>query len=236
MGNKIQEFDALEKTPQPENGGHRIERRTLHDAVISGIRDMIIEGGLPTGERIHEGKLGQLLGVSRTPLREALKVLAMEGLVELIPSRGAIVNKLTAKDAKDMLSVLINLEQMAGPLACRNATAEDVDEIKAIHKEMVKLYKARKRLPYFKLNQLIHTRLIELSGNASLSLVHEILQSRMKRIRFLGDSTEESWADAVRDHEEMIQALEQRDEKRLSTAMTSHLDRTWERILHTFEA
>ena len=208
----------------------RIERPTLHNVVVSRIRDMIIEGMLPTGVRIHEGQLGEQLGISRTPLREALKVLASEGLVELIPSRGAMVRKLTRKDAHDMLDVLSHLEAMAGPLTCRNATDDEIREVRRLHDEMLELYRQRDRLPYFKLNQQIHSALISLAGNESLSLVHEILQTRMKRIRYIGDQTEESWHAAIQDHEEMIAALEARDGERLKAAMVGHLQGSWDRI------
>lgn len=208
----------------------RIERPTLHNVVVSRIRDMIIEGLLPVGVRIHEGQLCQQLGISRTPLREALKVLASEGLVELIPSRGAMVRQLTRKDAHDMLDVLSHLEAMAGPLICQNASDEDIREVRRLHDEMIGFYERRERLPYFKLNQQIHSLLISLAGNESLSLVHDILQTRMKRIRFIGDRTEVSWKGAMDDHEEMIAALEARDGDRLSAALVNHLKGSWERI------
>ena len=208
----------------------RIERPTLHNVVVTRIRDMIIEGMIPVGMRIHEGQLCQQLGISRTPLREALKVLASEGLVELVPSRGAMVRRLTKKDARDMLDVLSHLEAMAGPLTCLNATDEEIRAVRSLHDQMLEFYKTRERLPYFKLNQQIHSLLISLAGNESLALVHDILQTRMKRIRFIGDQKEESLLAAVRDHEEMMAALEARDGARLSAAQVSHLQGTWERI------
>jgi len=180
--------------------------------------------------RIHEGQLCQQLGISRTPLREALKVLASEGLVELVPSRGAMVRRLTQKDAHDMLDVLSQLEAMAGPLTCRNASDEQIREVRRLHDEMLACYAARDRLQYFKLNQQIHSLLISLAGNESLCLVHDILQTRMKRIRYIGDQREESWEAAVHDHEEMMTALETRDGQRLSAAQVNHLQGTWERI------
>ena len=210
----------------------RIERPTLHNVVVSRLRDMIIEGQLAAGTRIHEGQIGQQLGVSRTPLREALKVLATEGLVELIPSRGATVRSLTAKDVKDMLAVLSSLEEMAGSLTCRNATDEQIREVRKLHEEMLQFYAARNRLQYFKRNQQIHTMLIALAGNESLAMVHEILQSRMKRVRYLGDQKDDSWSAAVSDHEEIMAALESRDGPRLAQAMVHHLAQTWDRIQH----
>ena len=232
MNNDLNTWASQNGAPPLEAEVARIERPTLHNVVVSRIRDMIIEGQLPSGVRIHEGQVGAQLGVSRTPLREALKVLATEGLVELIPSRGAIVRKLTAKDAKDMLDVLSTLEQLAGSMTCQAASDADIREVRRLHNEMLKLYQARNRLQYFKLNQQIHSALISLSGNDSLALVHDILQSRMKRIRYIGDQTDDSWSSAVHDHEEMIDALEARDGPRLSAAMVNHLAQTWDRVEH----
>src|SRR6185437_10395415 len=98
-----------------------LNRRSLHDELVERIRDMIIEGQLAPLSRIHEGQLGKALGVSRTPLREALKFLASEGLLELVPGRGAVVRKLTPKDVRDMLDVLGAIETLGGRLACRHA-------------------------------------------------------------------------------------------------------------------
>lgn len=208
----------------------RIERPTLHNVVVSRLRDMIIEGVLQAGVRIHEGQLCQQLGVSRTPLREGLKVLAMEGLVELVPGRGAMVRVLTAKDVKDMLDVLSSLEELAGGLTCQNATDENIREVRRLHDEMLGFYAANDRLQYFKRNQQIHSLMIALSGNESLAMLHEILQSRMRRIRYIGDLKRESWSAAVTDHEEMMAALEARDGKKLSAALVDHISRTWERV------
>ncbi len=207
-----------------------IARPTLHAIVVSRLRDMVIEGTLPAGGRIHEGQLGEQLGVSRTPLREALKVLASEGLVELIPSRGAVVTTLTQKTAQDMLDVLKELEAMAAPLICANASDEEIAEICRLHEEMLGYYATRSRLEYFKLNQQIHSRLVSLAGNESLSLVYEILQTRMKRIRFLGDRKDDSWRAAVEDHEQIIKALKSRNGPALAQTMVEHVTSSWDRI------
>ncbi len=97
----------------------RIERLPLLDAILSRLRDMIIEGQLPPGTRLNEGQIGQQLGVSRTPLREAIKYLASEGLVELVPARGAVVKQFGAREVRDMLEVIRILEQQAGSSPAR---------------------------------------------------------------------------------------------------------------------
>src|ERR1700690_1110488 len=97
----LQALDGPRIEPADESGERKpIVRHNLHDAIVSGVRDMIIEGTRAPGSRIHEGHLGQELGVSRTPLREALKYLASEGLLELAPGRGAVVGSFSSKDVE----------------------------------------------------------------------------------------------------------------------------------------
>src|SRR5205807_4012772 len=120
-----------------------IVRQNLHNAIVTRVRDMIIEGVLEPGARIHEGNLGLSLGVSRTPLREALKFLASEGLIELVPTRGAVVRRFSPQDVQDSLSVLGYLEGLAGRFACARATDEEIAEIRAVHDAMMGFYNAR---------------------------------------------------------------------------------------------
>jgi DNA-binding GntR family transcriptional regulator len=224
-------FDNAADELPPELDEHRpIVRPSLHEAIVSRVRDMITEGVLAAGMRIHEGNLGRELGVSRTPLREALKFLASEGLIELAPGRGAIVRIFTQKDVRDALVVLENIEALAGRLACENATEEQIRQVRLLHDEMIRRYAARDRLPYFKLNQLIHTTIVGLSGNKTLAYIHGMLQGRLKRIRYIGHEGPEKWAAAVADHEEIIAALETRDPDRLARALASHMTQAWERV------
>nr|WP_237168275.1 GntR family transcriptional regulator [Paracoccus shandongensis] len=202
----------------------------MHDAIVTRLRDMIIEGHLPPGTRINEGQIGAQLGVSRTPLREAIKYLASEGLVELVPSRGAVVKAFGAKEVLDMIEVIRTLEQFAATRACQIATSNDIGAIRDLHDEMVACYRSGDRLRYYKLNQAIHSGIVALAGNAALSDVHGMLQTRLKRIRFIGHEGPEKWANAVAEHEEMIAALEARDEGRLSAILGRHLTLAWERV------
>ncbi|MFB9791833.1 GntR family transcriptional regulator [Shinella granuli] len=229
-------MDEIRSLGLPESSlPEPIRRTALHDTLVGRLRDMIIEGHLSPGTRLNEGQLGQMLGVSRTPLREAIKYLASEGLVELVPSRGAVVKRFGAKDVKDMLSVLATLEELAGRLACASARDEEIAEIRALHDRMVRHYKAGDRLEYYKLNQAIHTRIVAISGNAALAEVHGMLQTRLKRIRFVGHEGPEKWAAAVGEHEEMVAALEARDADRLSEVLGRHLKKAWERVSETLE-
>lgn len=150
--------------------------------------------------------------------------------MELVPSRGAVVKRFSAKDVRDMLTVLQTLEELAGRLACEAATDAEIAEVRALHDEMVRRYEAGDRMQYYKLNQDIHSAIARLSGNAALADMHAMLQTRLKRIRFIGHEGPEKWAAAVAEHQEMIAALEARDKARLSEVLGLHLTRAWERV------
>jgi len=211
----------------------RISRTSLHDTIVGRLRDMIIEGRLEPGTRLHEGQLGEQLGVSRTPLREAIKYLASEGLVELVQSRGAVVRRFGRKDVRDMLLVIRTLEDLAGRLACEAASETGIAAVRRTHDAMIARYEARDRLAYYKLNQEIHTMIVELADNPALAHVHAGLQMRLKRVRFVGHEGAEKWAAAVAEHEEMIHALERRDGDALAEVLVRHLSRAWERVENT---
>src|SRR6185503_9370558 len=114
-----------------------IVRRPLHEEATDRLRDLIVQGRLAAGARLNERLLAAQLGVSRTPLREALKVLATEGLVELLPNRGAIVSQIDSARLSETLVVMGALEALAGELACRNASDAELGEIRALHYEML---------------------------------------------------------------------------------------------------
>ena len=217
----------------PNGGSIAVVKETLHDQVAGRMRDLVIEGRLEPGSRIDEARLLASLGVSRTPFREALRTLAAEGLVVIRPSRGAVVRKLSPADVHSMLEVLAHLEWLAARLACERASDEDVAALVALHVRMLELYERRDRLPYFKLNQEFHTRLVALSGNDTLVEVQGSIQARLKRIRFIGNNEPARWADAVAEHEEMAAALAARDGEVLAEVMRRHLENTWARVRNT---
>ena len=207
----------------------QIERVPLHEEVTNRLRDMIVSLRLRPGERIQELEVAQLLGVSRTPVREAIKVLTAEGLVELLPLRGAIVKAFSAKDARDMLEVIALVESYAGERACQADQAQ-IDAILAMHQQMKVFFESRERLAYFTLNQRIHEALIGLADNDTLSMTHATLSKRMRSLRYSGNATPENWRAAMAEHAQMMVALAARDGQALSRIMGEHIRNTWPRI------
>lgn len=207
-----------------------VSKRSLHDQVVEQIRDLIIEGHLQPGLRIDEAALIAELGISRTPFREALRTLAAEGLIEIRPSRGSVVRKLSSEEVHGMLELQAHLEGLAGRLACERATDAEVAELLDIHDRMIALYESRDRLAYYKLNQAFHTRLTQVACNGALTETQRSLQARLKRIRFIGNRQPDFWEAAMQEHEEMADALRARDGGRLAETMERHLTNTWDRV------
>jgi DNA-binding GntR family transcriptional regulator len=213
-----------------------ITRRTLHAEVASRLRDLIIEGRLAPGARINEGQIGMQLGVSRTPLREAIKTLVSEGLVEIVPAKGAMVRVFSEEDVAQTLEALKIIEQNAGRLACQRASAAELAQIQALHEQMLAQYEKRQRLDYFKLNQAIHSAIVAASGNDILAELHTTLQARIKRARFVGNGEPEKWAGAVAEHAEMADALARRDAEALAEVLGRHMDASFDRVRYLFAA
>jgi len=200
-----------------------IVRRPLHEEAADRLRDLIVQGRLAAGTRLNERLLTAELGVSRTPLREAFKVLATEGLVELLPNRGAIVSQMDPVRLSESLAVMGALEALAGELACLSASDAQINEIRALHYEML-AYHARGDLAgYFKFNQAIHLKIVKYSGNAVLYNVYRQMNGNVRRARYMANLSKERWDAAVREHDEILAALAARDVKRIKALLSDHL-------------
>jgi len=209
-----------------------IARTSLHLEVTTRLRNLIVEGKIKPGERVLELEISRDLGVSRTPIREALKVLASEGLVDLLPLRGAVVKTFSPKDVADMLEVMALLESFASQKACK-AEQKKIDRVLSMHEKMKLLYDKGKRSEYFELNQKIHDALIDMAQNESLAMVHKTLSKRMRSLRYSGNSTPGNWRGALDDHEQIASALEQKDAKKLQKAIQLHFENTIKRVVPT---
>jgi DNA-binding GntR family transcriptional regulator len=200
-----------------------IPRVSLHDQLVARIRELILDGELPPGSRVPEKALCQRFGVSRTPLREALKVLASEGLLELLPQRGAKVAQLTLDDIEEMFPVVGALEALAGELACQRIADGEIEIIARLHENMVVAYRRRDRPTYFALNQQIHERILDATANETLINTYRGLAGRIRNARYVANMSEPRWRQAVEEHEAILDALRRRDGPELATILRDHL-------------
>ena len=156
-------------------------------------------------------------------MREAFKVLATEGMVDLLPNRGAIVSQMDPVRLAETLSVMGALEALAGELACLNATEAQVNEIRALHYEMLAHHARGDLAAYFKFNQAIHLKIVKYSGNAVLFNTYRQMNGNVRRARYMANLSKERWDAAVREHEEILAALDARDVKRIKALLADHL-------------
>jgi DNA-binding GntR family transcriptional regulator len=201
----------------------RLERLRLHDTVVDHLRNFVIEGMLAPGSKLNERKLCETLGISRTPLREALKVLAAEGLIEISPNRGASVSQMSELEIREMFELMSGLEAFSGELACERITAQEIAEIKALHHAMIACRAQNDLSGYYSRNQAIHDRINEAARNTALRQTYVSINRRLMAHRFRSNFQTPKWDSAIREHEEMIQALESRDGKRMGEILRKHL-------------
>jgi len=203
-----------------------IRRMSLHEETVSVLREMIVEGALPPGKRIAEPTLCDELGISRTPLREAIKVLASEGLVQLMPSQGGVVTEITVEDVEAMFEMMEALEFQVGRLVATRATDKEMLKLRDLHKRMLMYHRDGMRTEYFNLNQEIHLRLARYTNNRFLAADYEKYLGKIRRARYMANLSQARWNESVKEHEEIMAALVTRDGKNLGGILQEHLRRT----------
>ena len=204
----------------------QLKRSSLHDEVVSEVRLMILKGELPPGSRVPELELCEHFGVSRTPLREALKVLASEGLIKLLPNRGSLVSEVRADEIEAIFGLMEAMERLAGQLIVSRVTDQEIAELEARHREMLKHYRNADRPKYFRTNQEIHNHIVRLSGNPILADNYEGFSRKIMRARALANLVKLRWDESVEEHEGIMEALRRRDATVLAELMAEHCVRT----------
>lgn len=200
-----------------------IARAALHEQVAQRLRQMLVEGAIAPGAKLNERELAELLNVSRTPLREAIKMLAAEGLVELVPNRGAIALALSEADVLNTFEVMAGLEAQVGELAAQRVTDAELAEIQAMHFEMMAAYTRRDLSGYYALNARIHAAISAAAKNPVLASVYQQVNARLQALRFRSNQDGEKWQRAVKEHEKMIDALQARDGAAMRKVLLAHL-------------
>jgi DNA-binding GntR family transcriptional regulator len=209
---------------------------SLHAQVARRLRQMLVEGQIAPGAKLNERSLAEALQVSRTPLREAIKMLAAEGLVELLPNRGAIALALSESDVRHTFEVMAGLEGLSGELAAQRITNEEIEEIRALHYDMMAAYTRRDLSAYYRLNAAIH-RAINLSAhNPVLTDTYDQVNARLQALRFRSNQDGEKWKRAVQEHEQMIAALDARDPAALRQLLVDHLGHKRDVVIEQLQA
>lgn len=205
----------------------------LRDVVFNTLRQAILRGELQPGERLLEIHLAEKLGVSRTPIREAIRKLELEGLVLMIPRRGAVVAEITEKSLRDVLEVRRSLEQLAVKLACRKIQAEELDELKQAAKEFEEALHAKDVTIYAEADVKFHDIIYRITDNQKLIQLLYNFREQMYRYRVEYLKREDSHETLIKEHQYIIDMIEQGDEKRAMEAVCSHIDNQVEAVSDT---
>lgn len=213
-----------------------IPRPVLHQEVATRLRQRIVEGLIAPGSKLNERELAEQLNVSRTPLREAIRALAAEGLVELLPNRGAVATQLSAQDVADTFEVIAGLEGQSGELAAQRITDTELAEIRALHYEMLAAFTRRDLSTYYRLNAQIHTRVNAAARNPVLTRTWATVNARLQALRFRSNFDEAKWQRAVDEHERMVALLAARDGDGLRRLLVQHLEHKRDAVLELMKA
>lgn len=205
----------------------------LRDVVFNTLRKAILSGQLKPGERLMEVHLANKLGVSRTPIREAIRKLELDGLVVMIPRKGAEVAKITEKSLKDVLEVRRALDALIAELACERITDEELEALQAAGEEFKKVTENKSDRPsdresdttqIAKADVLFHDIIMEATGNARLKSLVNNLAEQMYRYRFVYLMDQNIHPALVKEHQDIYDAIVKKDVKAAVDAAIKHID------------
>ena len=208
----------------------------LRDVVFNTLRQAILRGELKPGERLMEIQLANKLGVSRTPIREAIRKLELEGLVLMIPRKGAEVAEITEKNMRDVLEVRKALEELAVQLACEKITAEEIEEMKKAAEEFRMILKNKDITEIAEADVRFHDIIYMATDNQKLILLLNNLREQMYRYRVEYLKEGETRDVLVKEHEELTKAIRERDVERAKQLSFQHIENQRMAIMRSIEA
>ena len=203
----------------------------LREAVFVTLRDAILHGTLRPGDRLMEIHLAARLGVSRTPVREAIRMLEQEGLARTLPRRGAVVGQITQSDLQDVLEVRSALEELAVRKACRSIDARQISELERAARIFAQQLRAGDLTASARADEEFHGIISTASGNVRLAEFLEDIRSRAFRYRMEDLKNEGSHDDLIRQHALILEALRERDEEKAAGAVKEHIRRQLDAII-----
>ena len=203
---------------------------SLHDQVAERLRSLIFAGELSPGSWVDEVQLCESWSISRTPLREALKVLSAEGLVRHEPRRGCFVSEVTEQDLDDIFPVIAMLEGRCAHEAAIHATEADIQAMTALHEQLQAHARAGQIQSYYATNFSIHEAIIAMAGNKWLAMAIGDLRKILKLARLQQLNAPGRLTQSLKEHLAIFAAIQVRDPQAASDAMHEHLTRQREAL------
>jgi len=203
----------------------------LRDVVFKTLRKAILMGDLPPGERLLEVHLAKRMGVSRTPIREAIRMLELEGLVTMIPRRGAEVSQITSKGLKDVLEVRTALDVMAIELSCDRMSEEQLHELRVAMVEFEKAIRSKSEVRMAQADVNFHDIIVDATGNEKLKQMVLNLSEQVYRYRYECVKDQEMHSELIREHKEMYESIQNKDKDRAKKAVLLHIKKQEQSII-----
>lgn len=203
----------------------------LRDVVFNTLREAILKGDFAPGERLMEKQLAERLGVSRTPIREAIRKLELEGLVIMIPRKGAEVASITGKDISDVLEVRATLEALAVKLACKKMSDQDLEELSAVNEEFKKAADQMNVKKVIEKDVEFHDVIFDASDNDKLIAIINNLREQIYRYRVEYIYKMKDYSELVKEHDEIVKAIRERKGKEASALALKHIENQEKSVL-----
>ena len=200
-----------------------IEKKTLHEEIANNLRELIMSGELQEGDKIKEDELCSSMGISKTPLREALRVLSVEGLIRLVPNRGSFVSTPTFEEIREMFDVMSVLEGVCARAAAAKMGAKDLATLEKLHERLEENYRRKAQREYIRINNQYHAFIQELAGNRTLNQIVNGLRQKILLYRYQSLNLPERFAQSIQEHRDLLEAFRKKDPKKAETLMRRHL-------------
>jgi DNA-binding GntR family transcriptional regulator len=200
-----------------------IEKKTLHEEIANNLRELIMAGELQKGDKIKEDELCSSMGISKTPLREALRVLSVEGLIRLVPNRGSFVSTPTFEEIREMFGVMSVLEGVCAREAAEKMGEKDLAILEKLHKKLEENYRRKAQREYIRINNQFHSFVQELAGNRTLNQIVNGLRKKILLYRYQSLNLPERFAQSIQEHRDLLEAFRKKDPKKAETLMRRHL-------------
>lgn len=200
-----------------------ISRQRLGDQIADALRNQILLGELQPGSNIPERETASALGVSRTPLREALVILEGEGLVSMSPARSPRVSDPSLENLTHLLFVQSALEALAGECACDQMDDEEFKHIESLNLKLLDTSETAQAIDFFNTDMAFHEAIVASTKNTALIKTHKQYNARLWRVRFMSSSKKVKRVSTLQDHSEIVEGLRQRDKQQTSAVLSRHL-------------
>lgn len=217
----------------------QLKKSIYHVQIADMLRDMIMTGEIREGDKIKENELCSSMGVSKTPLREALRVLSVEGLIELVPNRGAFVTRPEFTEIREMFDIMVLLEGFCARSACEKMDQKDFSLLEKLHGQLEQKFASDDQEGYIQINNQYHSLVQELAGNRSLNQIIDGLRKRVLLYRFQSLTAQGRMDESIQEHRELLEIFRKRNHKKAEVLMQNHLKKqlaALEKLTHHLEA